>query len=71
MKTIERATKKTARKRSLERVVRARVVTEYIRPPIPTTAFDWIAYREGQEEGNMGFGGTETEAITELLESEE
>lgn len=47
-----------------------RVVTEYLRPPVPTTAFDWIAYREGQEEWHRGFGKTEAEAIAKLIESE-
>jgi len=47
------------------------IVTENIRPPIPTRAFDWIAYRDGNEEGHRGFGSTEAEAVNELLESEE
>jgi hypothetical protein len=48
-----------------------RIVTEHINPPIPTRSFDWIAYRDGQEEGHRGFGRTEAEAIAELLESEQ
>jgi hypothetical protein len=47
-----------------------RIVTENLRPPVPSRAFDWIAYREGQEEGRRGFGSTEAEAIAELIELE-
>lgn len=49
----------------------AEIVTENIKPPVPTRAFDWIAYREGREEGHRGFGSTEAEAINDLLESEQ
>jgi len=48
------------------------LITKLIRPPIPTTRFDWLAYRDGNEEfGPFGFGKTEAEAIEELREAEE
>lgn len=49
----------------------SRIVTENIRPPVPSRAFDWIAYREGNEEGRRGFGSTEAEAISDLTEMED
>ncbi len=44
------------------------IVTEYVRPPVPTTRFDWMAYVQGDEEGNLptGRGATEAEALREL-----
>lgn len=44
------------------------IVTSHVRPPVPTRAFDWCAYRDGAEErGNYGWGQTEAEAINDLL----
>jgi len=49
----------------LERGVR----TENLAPPIPLRRYDWVAYFDGQEEsGPKGFGSTEQQAITELLD---
>jgi len=46
-----------------------KIATEYVRPPIPTTMFDWMAYieREG-EDSPTGRGPTETEAFRDLCE---
>ncbi len=44
--------------------------TSHIRPPIPTTAFDWQAYRDA-EYGPFGHGPTEQEAIADLMSQEE
>jgi hypothetical protein len=40
--------------------------TKNIRPPISTSAFDWIALTEERED-IMGHGATENEAIEHLL----
>ena len=53
-------------------VDKPKIITDHIRPPIPTTAFDWVAYREGEEEnGGYGYGATEQEAIADLLDNED
>jgi hypothetical protein len=46
------------------------IITEYVRPPIPTAMWDWMAFIEGDEEGNYptGRGPTETEALRDLSE---
>ena len=45
------------------------IVTEHWRKPIPTDRFDWCAGLDDNEgEGPHGFGATEREALTELLE---
>lgn len=47
------------------------IKTEYLCPPIPTRRFDWVAYRDGdEEEGLRGFGDSEQEAIDDLIDSE-
>ena len=47
-----------------------RVVTSYVRPPLPTTMYDWVAYLAGDEEANgpTGRGPTEAEALRDLCE---
>ncbi len=46
-----------------------KISTNYIFPSIPLRDFDWIAYIEGEEELNInGFGKTEKEAISNLIE---
>ena len=42
------------------------IVTQYIYPPIPTRKFDWMAYVDGREENEHGFGATESAAIEDL-----
>ena len=46
------------------------IVTQCVRPPIPTTMFDWVAYIDGDEDGNgpTGRGPTEAEALRDLCE---
>lgn len=46
----------------------AKVITEYIRPPVPSTKYDWMAYIEGEEENLTGYGPTEAEALRNLAE---
>ena len=47
------------------------IKTAYIFPPIPLREFDWVAVRDGYEEGDLqGFGKTEQEAINDLLAQE-
>ena len=50
----------------------SKIVTGYVCPPIPWRAYDWAAYRDGEEEsGPYGYGATEAEAIANLKEIEE
>jgi hypothetical protein len=50
------------------------IKTEWIRPPVPTTAYDWMAYVDGQEDGTgsgqatTGYGPSEVEALRNLCE---
>lgn len=49
--------------------MQTKIVTRYIRPPIPTTRFDWMAHVEGEDEdGPTGYGSTEADAVRELAE---
>lgn len=44
------------------------IVTDYVCPPIPTRAFDWCAYFDGDEEdGPRGWGASKEEAVRELM----
>lgn len=48
------------------------ITTTHVRPPVPTTAFDWQATRQGAEPGDLvGFGPTEQAAINDLIEQEQ
>jgi hypothetical protein len=48
----------------------ALTITEYVKPPVPTTMYDWVAYVEGDEEfGPYGRGPTELEALRDLCEA--
>jgi hypothetical protein len=44
------------------------IVTDYVRPPVPTTVYDWMAYVSGEEDGPTGRGPTECEALRDLCE---
>ena len=44
-----------------------KVVTRYVYPPIPIRTCDWCAYIDGNEEGRVGWGQTEEEAIQDLI----
>lgn len=49
-----------------------KIITKHEYPPIPWHSFDWVAYREGNEEtGPFYWGKTEADAISELKEYEE
>lgn len=46
-----------------------KVATEYIRPPVPSTQYDWMASVEGEEDSMpIGRGPTEAEALRNLAE---
>jgi len=46
----------------------AKVITQYICPPIPVRGADWVAYIDGTEEdGVRGFGKTEKDALHDLF----
>lgn len=45
------------------------VETEFIRPPVPSTQYDWMAYVKGEEDSlPIGRGPTEAEALRDLAE---
>lgn len=45
------------------------VITEYVRPPVPTTQYDWAAMVEGEEDSMpIGRGPTEAQALRDLAE---
>lgn len=44
------------------------IVTSFNNPPIPIRSMDWSAWLDGQEEGKVGQGSTEEEALEDLLE---
>lgn len=56
----------------------SRIITQHIRPPIPTKAFDWSAVREDYDgapdsrppSNLIGHGPDEASAIADLLERE-
>lgn len=49
-----------------------KIITEFVNPPIPWRGDDWSAVRDGYEPGNpIGRGKTETEAVTDLIASED
>lgn len=51
-------------------MARANIVTNHAFPPIPARHFDWYAYYDGEEErGEYGWGRTEQEAISDLLDN--
>jgi len=46
-----------------------KIVTEHVYPPIPIRSFDWLAYYDGMEDGLIGTGATEAEAIADLIDN--
>lgn len=47
-----------------------KIITCNVMSPIPTPAFDWMAYFEGDEEaGPRGFGETEEKAVKDLTDN--
>ena len=48
-----------------------KIITNNICPPIPIRIYDWEAYREGLDEGDLiGRGETEQKAIDDLIAQE-
>jgi len=48
-----------------------KIITSHVKPPIPTTRFDWLAVDDETYDGPgsaIGVGATEREAIDDLLE---
>jgi len=46
-----------------------KIVTSYVKPPIPIRGMDWQATYEGYDDGDViGNGETEQEAIEDLKE---
>lgn len=45
--------------------------TDFVYPPIPSRNFDWAAWLDGHEEGPVGYGRTEAEAVRNLREQME
>lgn len=53
-------------------MIKSKIITQHDPPPIPNRNYDWMAWREGNEEnGPIGYGKTEKIAIQELKELEE
>lgn len=49
----------------------ARIITQAVYPPVPSTRFDWCAYRDGYEPGcPLGYGASRGAAILDLLDIE-
>lgn len=49
-----------------------KIITTYEYPPIPSRKYDWIAYREDYDEGDLlGCGKTEEQAIEDLIFQED
>lgn len=46
----------------------SKVVAHNIFPPIPLRKFDWCAYFDGEEEGLIGYGAIEADAIDDLIQ---
>jgi hypothetical protein len=50
----------------------AQISTEYVYPPIPIRNFDWRAwFTDNDEEGPVGWGATQEQAIADLQENAE
>lgn len=48
-----------------------KIITDFVYPPIPVRTMDWAAYYDGCEEGPVGHGATEAEAIADLIDNYE
>jgi len=49
-----------------------RIIIEYVYPAIPKRDWDWAAYRDGYEPGDIiGRGPTDNAAIRDLLDQED
>jgi hypothetical protein len=48
-----------------------KIITRHEYPPVPWRGWDWVAFREGDEEsGPFYWGATQEDAINELREFE-
>ena len=48
-----------------------KILTSYDYPPIPIRDYDWSAFREDYDEGDLiGYGETEQSAINDLIRKE-
>ena len=48
-----------------------KIITSHEYPPIPIRDYDWAAYRDNYDEGDLiGYGKTEQEAIQDLISQE-
>jgi hypothetical protein len=55
--------------RKLHQIRGYSIVTEFQYPPIPYRNMDWVAFIDGEEElGEYGYGATEEEAISDLID---
>lgn len=45
----------------------SKILTSHIYPPIPIRSFDWAACWADDEEGIIGWGATEEEAIAAMI----
>ena len=43
-----------------------KIITTHVKPPIPMRTHDWSAHFDGREDGPVGWGSTEAEAISAL-----
>lgn len=50
------------------KIGRYEIKTHFDKPPIPAREMDWSAWIDGCEEGPVGSGATEAEAIADLKE---
>jgi hypothetical protein len=45
-----------------------KIKTDYVRPPIPTKQFDWVAWLDGHEELGSEYGPSRDIAVANLLQ---
>lgn len=45
-----------------------KIITTYVHPPLPVRTSDWSAHYDGDEEGHVGWGATEADAVADLLD---
>lgn len=52
--------------------MKSKINVVQVNPPIPSRNFDYVATRDGYEEGDpIGYGATKEDAIQNLIEVEE
>ena len=45
-----------------------KIVTVFDHPPISDYQFDWVAWIDGKEDGHIGYGDTEADAVYDLVD---